>query len=224
MEEENKKAVGEPSEAANEQNGKKTVVNQIVQKHGKKKCIIGAIIIAIILALILGLGLGLGLKHNGDNGGNGGDDGDNDVPTPTSAFRFRALDDETCTVSSLVDTSLVEIVIPSEYEGRKVVALSDNSFNEGASGNNALKKMTLPKTCVTVGNLAFAYTNVLETLVLRATAVTIYPYAFSNSSIKNINYSGTKSQWATNMTLEDNWNGNTTNTITAHCSDGDITF
>lgn len=225
MEEENKEVVGEPSEAANEQKGKKTVVNQIVEKHGKKKCIIfGAVIIAIILALVLGLGLGLGLKHNGGNGGNGGDDGDDDVPTPTSAFGFRILDDETCSVSYLVDTSLVEIVVPSEYEGHKVVALSDNAFNEGASGNNVLKKMTLPKTCVTIGSLAFACTTALETLVLRSTTVTISSYAFSESAIKNINYSGTKSQWSTNVTLQDDWNGYATNVITAHCSDGDITF
>ncbi len=65
MEEEKKEAVGEPSEAANEQKEEKknakVIINQFVEKHGKKKCIIyGSIIGAAILALVLGLGIGLG--------------------------------------------------------------------------------------------------------------------------------------------------------------------
>ena len=65
MEEEKKEAVGEPSEAANEQKEEKknakVVINQFVEKHGKKKCIIyGSVIGAAVLALVLGLGIGLG--------------------------------------------------------------------------------------------------------------------------------------------------------------------
>ena len=81
MEEEKKEAVGEPSEAANEQKEEKknakVIINQFVEKHGKKKCIIyGSIIGACLLALILGLSIGLSGKKSGD-------DGDGYLPTKT---------------------------------------------------------------------------------------------------------------------------------------------
>ena len=81
MEEEKKEAVGEPSEAANEQKEEKknakVVINQFVEKHGKKKCIIyGSVIGAAVLALVLGLSIGLGGKKSGD-------DGDGYLPTKT---------------------------------------------------------------------------------------------------------------------------------------------
>ncbi len=67
MEEEKKEAVNETSESVNEEKKEKkdvkVIINQFVEKHGKKNCIIYASICgAVILALVLGLGLGLGLN------------------------------------------------------------------------------------------------------------------------------------------------------------------
>ncbi len=69
MEEEKKEVVNETSESVNEEKKEKkdvkVIINQFVEKHGKKKCIIGgAICGGVIVALILGLGLGLGLGGN----------------------------------------------------------------------------------------------------------------------------------------------------------------
>lgn len=74
-------------------------------------------------------------------------------------------------IGSCKDT---DIVIPSEYKGKPVVAILSSAFAK----NTTITSITLPKSIKSIGQWAFAYCDNLEKIVISEGLETIEDYAF----------------------------------------------
>ena len=109
------------------------------------------------------------------------------------------------------NTGFVKLTIPDSVE-----TISSNAF-EGCS---KLKEIDLGKGCTSVGNFAFKDAEFEK--------LTIYPqvrlsrYCFKLMSEADVQFKGTKTQWTETRNSVVPFNGNYGESITIHCTDGDV--
>ena len=135
----------------------------------------------------------------------------------------------------MLNTNLTSLVIPSgvTYLDSRLcygcTALQNVSIqgkvtywdSEVFKGCSALSSVSLASGVAEIGDKAFSNCTSLESINIPFSVKSIGSYAFSYaSSFKDIYYSGTKTQW-NSVSKDYLWDQNM-NSITIHCSDGDI--
>ena len=87
-------------------------------------------------------------------------------------------------ISGVNDTSLTEIEIPSEIDGKTVIGISKDAFRECKS----LKSVTIPDSVVEIKGHAFQNCTELESIELPVSINFIGEYAFNNcTALESIN-------------------------------------
>ncbi len=95
--------------------------------------------------------------------------------TDSQGLEYTVSDDGTYCVVSGFDGSVLEVVIPQNYDGYPVTAISDFAF----SGHNSLKSVFIPDTVTSIGYRAFHYCMDLDNLIIGDSVAVIDEYAFS---------------------------------------------
>ena len=112
-------------------------------------------------------------------------------PILVSDFTFKALTASTCAVTGYTGTD-TEIVIPSDANGRTVVAIGDSAF----FGCSSFTGVTIPDSVTRIGEMAFSDCSGLKSVSIPNSVTGIDSYAFQNcSGLKDVYYSGTEEQW-----------------------------
>lgn len=75
------------------------------------------------------------------------------------------------------------IVIPDYYKGLPVIKIGDNAFDGTEEGNYTIKKVTLPKGLIEVGNSAFSYCRALAQVNIPKTVCSVGNRAFYNAPL-----------------------------------------
>ena len=92
---------------------------------------------------------------------------------------------------------LNEIVIPAEYNGKKVTKIAKNAFRECESITN----ITIPDSVTNIGGYAFADLYYLTNIVIPVTVESIGDCAFYDcTSLTSVYYKGTEAEW-NNITI-----------------------
>ena len=87
---------------------------------------------------------------------------------------------------------LNEIVIPAEYNGKKVTKIAKNAFRECESITN----ITIPDSVTNIGGYAFADLYYLTNIVIPVTVESIGDCAFYYcTSLTSVYYKGTEAEW-----------------------------
>ena len=79
----------------------------------------------------------------------------------------------------------LDVVIPSEIDGKKVVAIADNAFVTGDYPNYAglgITSVVIPNTVKSIGYMAF-YKNQLTSITFPTTSFRMHCYAFDKNPI-----------------------------------------
>ena len=110
-------------------------------------------------------------------GGDKDNDGENTEPEkPTTAtLNYKLLDNDTYEVSGYEGTP-TKIVIPSEYNGKKVTSIGSGAFEDCSS----LTSITIPDSVTSIGSGAFALCLNLTSVTLGNSLTSIGSYAFMN--------------------------------------------
>ena len=108
--------------------------------------------------------------------GDKGDPGESSIITydGTEGLDFYPLSDGTYGVKAGKASYLEEVVIPAEYNGKKVTQILDRAFN----GCSNLKSITIPPSVTTIGTGAFTFTS-LTNVEIPSSVNTIGEGAFS---------------------------------------------
>ena len=102
--------------------------------------------------------------------------------------------------------------------GNSVTSIGDCSFEYC----NGLSSMIIPDSVTTIGESAFGYCTGITSITIPASVTTIGMWAFADSGIMDITFSGkTMAQVETMATNKFYWS--LTSGCVIHCSDGDIT-
>lgn len=101
----------------------------------------------------------------------------------TYGLLYRVIDDYSAAVSGIENTAITNVVIPSMYRGRKVIAIDNSAFE--SCGN--IIKVTIPSSVTTIGAYAFWKCSNLTSINIPSSVTTIGVYAFCGSNLANIN-------------------------------------
>ncbi len=94
------------------------------------------------------------------------------------------VEDNQATITGLKDTTLKEVVIPSEVCGYPVVAIGSNAFTD----YTALEKVSMEESVISIGFAAFRGCTNLKSIELSENIISIDDYAFLQcSSLTSIN-------------------------------------
>ncbi len=96
-------------------------------------------------------------------------------PPAKELLEYTLLEDGTYAVSAVTDKSCKEVVIPSEYNGKKVTAIGDSAFSKC----ERLTSITIPNSIKTIGNSAFYECKSLTGIAIPNSVTTIGDSAFS---------------------------------------------
>ena len=129
------------------------------------------------------------------------------ITDPYSGFTFELLADGTYSVTGYTGTA-TEILIPSEYLGKKVTAIADRAF----SRCTALTKIEIPDSVTSIGSSAFRNCSSLTSVVIGDSVTSIGDWAFEDcTKLKDVYYTGSVEDWC-NISFSDGysnpmWNG-----------------
>lgn len=161
--------------------------------------------------------------------------------TGSLGLKFVSNGDGTCYVTSLGNCNDMDVVVPSEYNGERVVAVH-SAFQNAAH----LTSVSLPDSVTSIGVQAFATCLSLKTVSLGNGVTNIADYAFMQCQnldtviipesvtrigfgifafcpkLTTIQYSGTVKQWNA-IAKNSNWNHNLSATQVI-CSDGTVSL
>ena len=116
-------------------------------------------------------------KDESGQGNIGSDEEKEGLATDVSAFEYSITGNEVC-ITKLKDTSLTEIVIPSEIEGYLVTSIGAYAFYECSS----LSSIELPEGITSIGESLFTYCSSLSSIELPESVTSIGDYAFYKCS------------------------------------------
>ena len=91
-------------------------------------------------------------------------------------IKFTLQDDGTYAVACGDTTHLADIVLPTRYNGSKVVRIEDNAFEKC----NDLKSIIIPRSVTTIGANAFQQCFYLESIEIPDSVTSVGEYAFSD--------------------------------------------
>ena len=175
MEEQNKTILDQESEIEKPEETKKEIP--------KKTIIIGTIIAVVAIIAIVCIIL-LGGKNAPIGSTPSGDDPSTENHTSYDAFNFYPQDDGTYIVAVGNGKYLSEIVIPSTYNGGKVVGIAENGFKDCEN----LQSIIIPNGITDIGDYAFKNCTSLVTINIPDSVTSIGNEAFYEcSSIVEIN-------------------------------------
>ena len=84
-----------------------------------------------------------------------------------------------------------KVIIPSEYNGKPVVAIGDSAFeNDGF-----IKVVEIPNSVTSIGESAFYYCTSLTSVIIPDRVTSIGNCAFYICSLTSVNYLGTIDEW-----------------------------
>ncbi|MBQ8966161.1 leucine-rich repeat protein [Ruminococcus sp.] len=103
-----------------------------------------------------------------------------DAPNSAEDFTYTELDDGTIEITDYVGTS-VNVVIPSEIDGRTVTSLGDDAFGFDHEDINTvlLEKVVIPDTVTHIGDMCFNWQYRLGEIVIPSSVTSIGRYALN---------------------------------------------
>lgn len=148
----------------------------------------------------------------------------------TSVLEFTLTSDgSSYEVSNLNDFTVTSVTVPSTYNGKAVTGIAKKAFSKFDEENNCyfknttLKTVTLPDSVIKIGSNSFLNFAELETFNIgNKNFKFVGDDVFCDCGKLNINYPGTKDEWAISTNGSDGWAYKAT--VKVVCTDGEISY
>ena len=115
------------------------------------------------------------------------------------------------------------LTIPETFRNKSVVSITTRAYTNSGTGT-PIKELIIPSSIRSIGAHAFSGCNEIQTVTIQSADIELgydKNMGLESPVLTTINYVGTQEQWAA---LQFNKDSKMTQTITVHCTDGDITL
>ena len=107
------------------------------------------------------------------------------APTDTSYFTYSEVEGGISITGYNIEGG-TDVVIPSQIDGKTVVAIGNNAFNDGDTGLGlGITSVIIPNTITSIGRNAFEG-NKLTNVTIPSSVTLIAIYAFANNKLTNV--------------------------------------